>query len=376
MRNKMLKKFSVKNFKAFKDKVTIDFSSVGHYGFNTESIVNGICNTAIMYGKNAGGKTAICYAMFDIVKTLTDNFVPDDAYKNYKNAFDADGNVFFNYTFKFDNDEIEYSYSKNDFESICSESLAINGITIFKYDKEIPSNIAINIKGCELLCPNTNDMNVSLCRYLKTKAQLENDNNIIIFLKFYDFVEKMLMFWSLNSGCYIGYRHSSMVNIMKYIVELDNFNKLKKFYKDAGYDDELAYERDVNGKYRLYVKYGLLKKDFFDVCSSGMRSVLFLFFWLENCLESKCPSFICIDEFDSCFHYELATYLVKRLKQFKSQILVTTHNTDIFTNKLLRPDCYYICNKKRIVNVRNATDKELRYGNNLEKLYRSGSFED
>lgn len=39
----MLKRFSVKNFKAFEDKVTLDLSSIGNYEFNKECISNGIC---------------------------------------------------------------------------------------------------------------------------------------------------------------------------------------------------------------------------------------------------------------------------------------------------------------------------------------------
>ena len=62
------------------------------------------------------------------------------------------------------------------------------------------------------------------------------------------------------------------------------------------------------------------------------------------------------------------------LKKTNSQILLTTHNTALLTNELLRPDCYFICSKDKIVNTHNATEKELREGHNLEKLYRGGTF--
>ena len=57
----MLKRFSVKNFKAFEDKVTLDLSSIGNYEFNKECISNGICKTSLLYGKNASGKSSLCF---------------------------------------------------------------------------------------------------------------------------------------------------------------------------------------------------------------------------------------------------------------------------------------------------------------------------
>jgi len=66
--------------------------------------------------------------------------------------------------------------------------------------------------------------------------------------------------------------------------------------------------------------------------------------------------------------------LIEFLKKLNCQALLTTHNTAIFTNDLLRPDCYFICTKDKITNVHNATEKEIREGHNLEKLYRGGTF--
>jgi 3'-phosphoadenosine 5'-phosphosulfate sulfotransferase (PAPS reductase)/FAD synthetase len=66
--------------------------------------------------------------------------------------------------------------------------------------------------------------------------------------------------------------------------------------------------------------------------------------------------------------------IIERLKSYNCQVLLTTHNTSIFTNDLLRPDCYYICSKDKIENAHNSTVKELRFGHNLEKLYRGGTF--
>ena len=41
----------------------------------------------------------------------------------------------------------------------------------------------------------------------------------------------------------------------------------------------------------------------------------------------------------------------------------------------MRPDCFFILNNTRLISIVNSTDRELREGHNLEKLYRSGEFD-
>ena len=106
----MLKSITVGNFRAFSEKVTLDFSEVGKYDFNTEAIKNGLVKTAIMYGKNAGGKSSIAYAIFDIVSNLTDKYTGIPHHKTYKNAFNMEKPVTFEYNFKFRDKEVKYIY--------------------------------------------------------------------------------------------------------------------------------------------------------------------------------------------------------------------------------------------------------------------------
>ena len=56
------------------------------------------------------------------------------------------------------------------------------------------------------------------------------------------------------------------------------------------------------------------------------------------------------------------------------QCLLTTHNTDIMTNDLLRPDCYFVLENGVISSFASSTDKELRLAHNLQKMYKGGAF--
>lgn len=372
----MLKSLTVSNFKAFKEPVTIDFSTTGNYTFNTEAVKDGIVKTAVMYGKNASGKSSLGLAIFDIVGTLTDNYISKENYANYENRYSKDMIISFEYTFSFNNKDVVYSYTKGRFKDILSEKLRINDKILVEYNRFNDKNkIDLNMKGAE----NTNlvlkQLKFSILRFIKSNVILAKNEENELFEKMYDFVDNMLLFWSLDTKGFVGYTPVSGQSIIDKIVKEDHFADLQKFFKDAGFEDELDH-RIWNGSEQLMIKYGNDNTiDFNLAASSGMRSLLLVYYWLEDIADpKKCPSFIFIDEFDAFYHFELSYFIIERLKSYGCQVLLTTHNTSIFTNDLLRPDCYYICSKDKIVNAHNATLKELRYGHNLEKLYRGGTF--
>ena len=375
----MLKSITVGNFRAFSEKVTLDFSEVGKYDFNTEAIKNGLVKTAIMYGKNASGKSSIAYAIFDIVSNLTDKFMGISHDENYKNAFNMEQPVTFEYNFIFRDKEVKYIYEKLDFKTLLSESLSIGDNTVINYDKKESDTIfEVSLKGTENLQKDLKESKISAVKWVNRNSVLENTEENKIFKEFINFVDRMLLFWSLESRSFIGYdTDSNETNIVDEIIKHKHFEDLKSFFMDAGIEDELDYQI-INEKTQLLVKYGDKTLPFGRVLSSGMSSLLLVYFWLQDLLNNtnndKSPSFVCIDEFDAFYHFELSRFIIEKLKKCNCQVLLTTHNTALLTNDILRPDCYYICSKKKIVNANNSTDKELRQGHNLEKMYRGGTF--
>ena len=371
----MLKSFTVSNFKAFEKPVTIDFSATGNYTFNTEAVKDGIVKTAVMYGKNASGKSSLGLAIFDIVANLTDNFVNPRDYVIYQNALDPKSPVSFEYHFEFSNTEVIYKYKKTNVITIIQEELIIGKKSVISYDKtEKDKGLFIDLKGAENLNTNLNALQFSALRLVKNNCTLEENLENNVFLQLTTFVSKMLFFRSLQDRAFTGYKPAPSLNIVEEIIKQNNFDSLKLFFKEAGFSDELVHSNHT-GREELYIKYGSIILPFEQACSTGMSSLLLVYYWLEDIAkEDKCPSFLCIDEFDAFYHFELAYFVVEKLKTSNCQVLLTTHNTSLFTNDLLRPDCYYICSKDKIVNAHNATLKELRFGHNLEKLYRGGTF--
>ncbi len=371
----MLKSLTVSNFKAFENPVTIDFAATGDYSFNLESIKNNLVKIAVMYGKNASGKSSIGLAIFDIIANLTDNFINPRDYSIYQNALHSQDLVLFEYHFKFDETEVIYKYKKQNVITILQEELKIGEKIVISYDKtNVKSDFIINLKGAENLKKDLANLQLSAVKWIKNNTALENNEENRIFNKLFDFVNKMLFFRSLQDRAFSGYKPAPSLNIVEEIVKKGNFSELQKFFKEAGFSDELFHSHHT-GKEELFIKYNNTILPFEQVCSTGMSSLLLVFYWLEDIKDlEKCPSFICIDEFDAFYHFELSYFIIEKLKSYNCQVLLTTHNTSIFTNDLLRPDCYYICSKSKIENAYKATSKEIRFGHNLEKLYRGGTF--
>ena len=61
-------------------------------------------------------------------------------------------------------------------------------------------------------------------------------------------------------------------------------------------------------------------------------------------------------------------------KMQNTQVILTSHNTNLLSNRIMRPDCYFILTENCLTSFVNATKRELREGHNLEKLYMSGEF--
>ena len=110
--------------------------------------------------------------------------------------------------------------------------------------------------------------------------------------------------------------------------------------------------------------------------SSGTLALLTLYRRLI--FRVKEASLVYLDEFDAFYHYEMAQNVIQLLKKKypRCQIIMTSHNTNLMTNRLMRPDCLFILSSSgTLTSLCNATLRELREGHNLEKMYISGEFE-
>lgn len=372
----MIKSFSVSNFKRIQNKVTVDFSKVSNYEFNKECIKNNLIKTAVLLGKNGSGKSSVVTAMFDIVNNLTDKYTGSN-YNNYLNLSGDAEEAYFKYVFEINGKEVVYTYRKKNQTTFIAEKLEISGETVIDYDRSVnDSEYFLNFSETTKLNVDLKKLDISLVKYVKGNSETGDSEKYKVFIGLFDFVEKMLLFWSLENRSFVGYSSSPNGNILGEIINRGHFEDLQNFFNEAGINEELTH-KTVGTEERLFFKFQNGKElEFLSSCSTGMSSLLLLYYWLEdiNSNNEKTPSFVCIDEFDAFYHFELSQFILNRLKKTDCQVLLTTQNTSLLGNDILRPDCYFLLEDGKIANFPERTDKELRLVHNIEKLYRGGTF--
>ena len=155
-----------------------------------------------------------------------------------------------------------------------------------------------------------------------------------------------------------------------FLLEISEFFKVSTNYLVFGVYD--LYACEVDGKKSIYCHFDNQDVEFFSIASTGTRSLALFYYWY---IKMQKASFVFIDEFDAFYHFELSESVEKRLREIKGvQIFTTTHNTDLMSNDLLRPDCYFILKDNKIKAISELTEKELRLAHNLQKMYKAGAF--
>lgn len=368
----MLKKFKVANFKCFKDEFVFDLSSVRDYDFNTECIKNGIVNNSIIYGYNGSGKSNLGWAIFDIVEHLTDNNRQEFPYKHYSNAYNESKIVKFEYDFLFESTKVTYCYSKFDYKRILSESLYINDTEVISFDRENGNTTFISrLEGTETLNKTIADASLSVLRYIKNNSVLKDNTENKAFKNFFHFVEHMLFFRSLEDRTYIG-QSSGTVTLTDEIIRENKVGDFETFLNEANIECTLSVVNDGIGNKNIAFNFGKTKIPLIDIMSTGTSSLMLFYYW--HLYIQREVSFVFIDEFDAFYHHELSRLVIKKLKQSGVQFVITTHNTSVMSNDLMRPDCLYMMNNRKILSLPQCTEKELREEHNIEKIYKANGF--
>ena len=368
----MITKFSVSNFKGFNTEFTFDFQNTNGYAFNKESIKNGVVNNALVYGHNGVGKSNLGLAIFDIINHLTDNHRDESEYSIYLNALNDSDTAIFKYEFLFDSNIAVYEYKKTDTKTIIAEKFSVNGTELASIDREISNTAKVNIKGAESLKTELQDEKLSLIKYIKNNSVFEENNENKTFLDFYNFVNGMLFFRSLSNNMYLGLEIGTRI-LDKDIIEKGNVKDFETFLNKAGVECKLAVVKEFERKI-LAFDFNGKTISFHRTSSQGTKALTLFYFWMQRIKEISRVSFLFIDEFDAFYHHELSALIVEKLKKTGVQFVLTTHNTSIITNEILRPDCYFLMNKKSIKSLARCTSKELREAHNIEKMYKANAF--
>ena len=365
----MLVKFAVTNYRGFANRIEWDLSKPSNYSFNTFAIKDGIIKNGIVYGPNGSGKSNFAMAIFDITNHLSQKWKKVNYYDNFTYTGKLNLPVKFEYAFKFRDDTLQYTYSKSPDGKLEEEELVVNNKLIFCNknsvltldDVEFPMDSAVKAN----LANNAN--NVSIVNFLLTSYPLAKEHYL---LKLQQFVNSMLWFRSVEKNEFMGLA-TAPANLDEYIIK----NQLTWDFEDfihrvSGQSFEFQDPKDDDKE--LYCVFGLGRIPFDKIASTGTQSLMLLYYWLKQMANA---SFVFIDEFDAFYHFRLSYEVCKTLFALPCQAFTSSHNTYLMTNDLLRPDCNFILQDNKIKPLSDCTQKELRFGHNIEKMFRGNAFE-
>lgn len=369
----MLAKFKVSNFKSFDKDFLFDLTDISGYNFNAECIKDGLVNNALVYGHNGVGKSNLGLAIFDIIEHLTDQEKNENEYSEYLNGYNKSSYADFFYEFLINSKKVNYEYKKSDYKTIVYEKFSINDEVLVEIDRNISNIATINFKGAETLKSDIKNNELSVLKYVKNNSILDDNSTNNTFLEFFKFVDGMLFFRSLRKNMYLGLEKNNKRNSIDDIIENNNVEDFNSFLNEAGIDCKLKVVEELDTK-TLVFDFDGNYITFHKIASHGTWALTLFYYWFQKIREKTIVSFLFIDEFDAFYHHELSALIVKKLKDTGVQFVLTTHNTSIITNDLLRPDCYFLMNKRHIKSLSRSTSKELREAHNIEKMYKAGSF--
>lgn len=367
----MLVKFAVTHYRGFADRIKWDLSKPANYEFNPHVIKNGIIKNGILYGPNGSGKTNFSLALFDIVNHLSTKQKKLKYYENFIHAGSPEGVVDFEYEFRFDRTKVRYTYSKNPQGILVAEFLYVDEEMVFERKE---SSVRINgqqfplAKMAKKNLSNNNANNVSIVNFLLISYPLAKDHYLI---RLKQFVDSMLWFRHLDTREFIGL-DLAPTQIDQFIITNNLLEDFADFLQKVSGQD-FRFAKPNPGDKQIFCQIKSHVVPFHLIASTGTHALHLLYFWLQRIKMNK-ASFVFIDEFDAFYHFKLAFEVCQRLFRLDCQVFTSSHNTYLMTNDLLRPDCNFILDNNRINPLNECTDKELRFGHNIEKIYRADAF--
>ena len=121
----------------------------------------------------------------------------------------------------------------------------------------------------------------------------------------------------------------------------------------------------------LHAKFGISIRDKIQLSDYHLES-LYRYWLFEQ--EPQRNEWLYIWNFDQNMDIWTGTNIIRYLKSLDRKVVVTSYNHLYTTNNLLRPDCCFIPWNGKLERLDERTDRTIREGNNVPKLYRANEF--
>ena len=380
----MLTRVVVENFKSFKHRRVFDLHSSKYQILQETNVKDGILKGALIVGPNATGKSTLIIA----IKTLLDMLFRDNfTMKPFDSCLFCDkNNIHLEYHFKFNESEVIYFFETDKEGNIVTENLIINKNNILERNG-LSGRVSLNNKSIQIMDKLFSEKILLLrkCYFSDTFAGSDIINEMMSFLNHSVYV---------NANDHVSYSYDNISHIVEEVEQItineinDTFRKLNIGFKISRQkENHISKFVDEKGKSRGYTVKAEKPIIFFQrqdmdlnlplyFESLGNQTLVNIFPSIIYCCKQN--SLLLIDEFSSGFHNKLEELIIKYflLNSKESQVIFTSHSTNLLNTKLLRPDQIYTVDFEPNEGsfIERFSDENPREAQNLEKMYLSGKF--
>lgn len=379
----MLTKIILKNFKSFKNETVFDLTESKYQILKESNTYDGVLKGALLIGPNASGKSNLMRA----ITTLLDLLFKDNVTITpvMMCLFDGNSIMKLEYHFEFDENKIVYKIEASNTGTIHFEELALNQKVVL----ERKGNSATIVVGgkeetfVDKVFANTLFLKRAyFSSYFAGEEWLED---LMDFLKnsvYFNAHEKKVITYNNQSLVLEQMEESVLDDVNAFFAKYNmGFEVMKRTKQEVysgpnekGENQQIVFNTE---KPILYLQRKAMSLTLpINLESLGNQTLLHFLPCFLRALKHSCM--LLVDEFSSGFHNSLEELLIKQfmLSSLSSQLIFTSHSTNLLDTKILRPDQIFA------VSMENTEGSKLfrisseypRETQNLEKMYLSGKF--
>lgn len=370
----MLTQIKVSGFRSFKDETVFDIYATNYKMLQDVNVTEGILKGMLFIGGNASGKT-------NSIRTIT--FLLDLLFK--ENSIDVAVNpclfsknsMKLEYHFKFDENQIIYSFEMNKIGVVLKEKLLLNNECFLERIGK-----SANTSLSEARNYNNIDETTLFLRSIYFSTKFASSPILIRWMKY---LSNSVLFNAAERKVATFDANNKLI-LSKYI-ETNGVDEINKFFNYFGFNQEIAYETahrlsefvvaESESNKEVYLKRNNL--DYWmplGLESLGNQTLLHMLPALLHVVSTECM-FI-IDEFSSAFHNELEELIIRYFMENakRSQVFFVSHSTNLLKSTLLRPDQIYTVDFSQPCGsiIKKVSSEHPRESQNFEKMYLSGIF--
>lgn len=372
----MLVKLTIKNFRSFLEKTTIDLKATGYEILSdTNKTQEDILKGALFVGGNASGKTTVILALRFLLELLVWQtnlklFMYKSLYANASERMELE------YEFLINDSKIIYKI-ETDSLKILKETLVQDGKIILSRIKKEAEYIDKTDK--KIMIENVQDEQSAVRKVYFDTRFIDNESlklwyDFLTNSVYIDQAEKVVVTGNDNKYNNKYFENKGIEEVNKFLKEI-NFKQKADYV--TGYKNANMKFNFQNGKDVVLIREDMKTALPIDMESEGNRTLMQVLPQILQATQKNCM--LIIDEFSSAFHNLLEEKLIKYFMQNskQSQIFIVSHSTNLLTNTILRPDQIYTVDyiQGKGSKLNRVSDSKPREAQNLEKMYLSGVFD-